>query len=732
MSTWALLVMVLLVLLAAGIVLLASRRSRTAHAATVAAPPERAPGRTVQDLVRDRTRGAEERDEPVVEERVESNVEPDLESDAAPSEVPQAAPAAAAAEPTVERRVDPDVDAGPVGPPWNRGFVDGVPVEGPPRPKPTRRSTVDPALVARVTSVAPPADSSEERPVARGIVSPAVADAVARARSRGERPPLAAVPDLPDPPRSQRYVASGASVAGLALAGIAAARVDEAESDPAESDQAESDQAEKPTSEASDGVAAEVGEVAAGTSAETVVAGGGDAAETETEADAAGETDAAGDDAAEIDADADADPAEVAEVGPAAPDSVTSAVAAQSAEAPEDPDDPEDFEVAETAAGPGTAASGRSAADTEAEESGAIATSTDAAETAEVAEVAEPGEVGSSAAPEPATPEPATPEPAAAQAGTPDPLPAPLTTLPSPRDGAGAEPRPVLAVLPGGVERRLRAVPAFAASGDTPAGSVIETPADGAGARPVTLSAVTPSPAAPRSTSTPGIAPTEDPRAAEHAAVDLALLRTLGFADPNPRNGVSPVVDMSVEHPEEDPEPPGRPTPVAFRVHGRDHGPVADATVALLDPRGREAATAAADAEGRGTVTAPRPGGYVLVASAQGHQPGVVAVRAEQDTAVVEVPLVRSSTITGRLRDAEGSPVAEAALELLQDGELVGSATTDADGAYRFAELAAGDYTVAVQAGGHEPLVVGLRLAEEAEAVQDVVLPAGVVAPHLG
>jgi len=685
MSTWALLVMVLLVLLAAGIVLLASRRSRTAHAATVAAPPERAPGRTVQDLVRDRTRGAEERDEPVVEERVESNVEPDLESDAAPSEVPQAAPAAAAAEPTVERRVDPDVDAGPVGPPWNRGFVDGVPVEGPPRPKPTRRSTVDPALVARVTSVAPPADSSEERPVARGIVSPAVADAVARARSRGERPPLAAVPDLPDPPRSQRYVASGASVAGLALAGIAAARVDEAESDPAESDQAESDQAEKPTSEASDGVAAEVGEVAAGTSAETVVAGGGDAAETETEADAAGET-----------------------------------------------DDPEDFEVAETAAGPGTAASGRSAADTEAEESGAIATSTDAAETAEVAEVAEPGEVGSSAAPEPATPEPATPEPAAAQAGTPDPLPAPLTTLPSPRDGAGAEPRPVLAVLPGGVERRLRAVPAFAASGDTPAGSVIETPADGAGARPVTLSAVTPSPAAPRSTSTPGIAPTEDPRAAEHAAVDLALLRTLGFADPNPRNGVSPVVDMSVEHPEEDPEPPGRPTPVAFRVHGRDHGPVADATVALLDPRGREAATAAADAEGRGTVTAPRPGGYVLVASAQGHQPGVVAVRAEQDTAVVEVPLVRSSTITGRLRDAEGSPVAEAALELLQDGELVGSATTDAVGAYRFAELAAGDYTVAVQAGGHEPLVVGLRLAEEAEAVQDVVLPAGVVAPHLG
>ncbi|WP_220187976.1 carboxypeptidase-like regulatory domain-containing protein, partial [Pseudonocardia pini] len=122
-----------------------------------------------------------------------------------------------------------------------------------------------------------------------------------------------------------------------------------------------------------------------------------------------------------------------------------------------------------------------------------------------------------------------------------------------------------------------------------------------------------------------------------------------------------------------------------------------------------------------------------LVASARGHQPGVVAVRAEEGGATVEVQLVRSSTVAGTVRDAAGEPVAEAALDLLQDGELVGSATTAADGGYRFAELAAGEYTVAVQAGGHEPRVVSVRLAEETDDRQDLVLPGGVpTGPRLG
>ncbi|GAA4550906.1 carboxypeptidase regulatory-like domain-containing protein [Pseudonocardia xishanensis] len=640
MSTWALLVMVLLVLLAVGIVLLASRRGRT----PVAAAPAPAPGRTVEDLVRSRQQSVEEAAEPVEEPSAAVEAEPAEAPASAAAEPAESAESAESAEPTAptaptsptsERRVDPDVDAGPVGPPWTRGFVDGVPVEGPPRPKPARRTTVDPALVARVTSVVPPARSQEERPVERGIVSPAVADAIARARGQGERPPLAAVPDLPEAPRPSRFVASGATVAGLALAGYAAAKPAEHPTEPTPTDP--ESQATTPESDTS-----------ARESDTTAVESNTEARESDTTAVEPGTT------AAESDA-------AVGEADTSAAHAGVGAGEAAGREAPE-------------------AAVAESPVDAEIEAAGG----------------------------------------------------APLAPLPSPRDGAQAEPRPVLAVVPGSAERRLRAVPAFATSSDPRSESVIDTPVAGAGARPVTLSAVTPSPAAPRSTSPAGTASSEDPRAAEHAAVDLALLRTLGFADPNPRNGVSPVVDMSVEHPDETPEPPGQPTPVAFRVHGRDHAAVADAAVALLDTRGREAASATGDDQGRGTVTAPRPGGYVLVASAAGHQPGVVAIRAEVGGGTVEVPLVRSSAITGRVRDGEGAPVIDAVLDLLQDGELVGSATTAADGGYRFAELAAGDYTVAVQKGGRAPVVVAVRVDEEVDREQDVVLPAGVAAPHPG
>ncbi|MCE3554051.1 carboxypeptidase-like regulatory domain-containing protein [Pseudonocardia sp. RS11V-5] len=224
----------------------------------------------------------------------------------------------------------------------------------------------------------------------------------------------------------------------------------------------------------------------------------------------------------------------------------------------------------------------------------------------------------------------------------------------------------------------------------------------------------------------------DEARAAEHAAVDLALLRTLGFADPNPRPGAAPVVDLAVVHEEEEPLAPGQAVPVRFLVVQRDRLPVGDAAVTLLDPRGRETASASADVEGRGEVTAPRPGGYVLVAAADGHQPGVVALTVpdtEYAVAEVEVQLVRSSTVAGAVRDVRGSGVAHVAVSLLQDGELVATTITSAAGGYRFGELAAGEYTIAVVAEGREPRIVPVRVGEEADAAQDVVLAGPVAQP---
>lgn len=632
MSTWALLVMVLLVLLALGIVLVASRRTRTP--AAVAADPQPV-GRTVGDLVRDRAPAA-----PAPEQPADEVVAPAPEAVAPVESGAEEDGPARGSEPALERRADTGVDAGPVGPPWTRGFVDGVPVEGPPVPKPPRRTGVDPALVARVTSVSPPVRPSEER-VERGIVSPAVADAVARAEARrqGERPVLTAVPDLPPRPAPRRgtFVASGAGVAGLALTGFVGGRRDE----PVEADAEPEPPAEsEPPAE------------------RTAVEAAADATDTAGTApeESAGDAEAADESTAE----ATVDPATA----------------------------PLDGERRVRSLGMSEGAVRR-----DAEPEGADAAAGDAeAASADTAGSADTGA-------------------ASVETVTPVVPVAPVAPLPSPRDGAGAAPRPV--AVPAAAVRRLQAVP-------TSADTAIPTPAVTASSRPVTLSAVT----SPHSTAAP--APAVDARAAEHAAVDLALLRTLGFADPNPRKGASPVVDMSVEHPDDTPEPPRDPVAVAFRVTGRDHAPLPDATVALLDHRGREAASAHGDAAGHGSVEAPRPGGYVLVASADGHQPGVVAVRAEHAGASVEVPLVRSSAIAGRVTDAAAEPVASAALDLLQDGELVASATTGAAGDYRFADLAAGEYTIAVQSGGHAPALAAVRVGEEADVEQDVTLPAAV------
>ncbi|MEU7818214.1 carboxypeptidase regulatory-like domain-containing protein [Pseudonocardia sp. NPDC049154] len=676
MSTWALVVMVLLVLLAAGIVLVAMRRGDRGGATAAGSPrPEPRPaGRTVGDLVRDRSAGAPADPGPAEPTEPAEPIAP--AEDPTTAEDAPAAPAEPPAderpeEPPAERRVvAEEVDAGPVGPPWTRGFVDGVPVEAPPRTRPQRRSSVDPALVARVTSVAPPTPARDDRPMARGIVSPAVAEAVARAEASrrqgpeplsddasvpaprdgaGQRPVLAVVRGGADDGREVRRLravpfvtatAGVAAAASLAEQVVAEQAVEEVEEHPAE-------QAEEPPVEVAE-PAEELAEDPAEVHAEEpAIARAEEPAEQTVAA------------RAEIEEPAD----QVAEVQAEEPAEVEDLVVA-----PEEP-------VVEAAA--------------------PVTASDELAEVSDEAAVSDEPAVSDEMLVE--LPE----EPLAEELGEPvsdasEPAPAPTPAPPTSPD------------------------------------VVIDTPAAAVAPAPVTLSPVSPTTSAPEPAPQP--AATDEARAAEHAAVDLALLRTLGFADPNPRPGAAPVVDLAVAHEEEEPLAPGQAVPVRFSVVQRDRFPVADATVTLLDPRGRETASAKADVEGRGEVTAPRAGGYVLVAAADGHQPGVVALTVpatEYAVAEVEVQLVRSSTVAGAIRDARGSGVAEVAVSLLQDGELVATTITAADGGYRFGELAAGEYTIAVVAEGREPRALPVRVGEEADAAQDVVL-AGPVAQSTG
>ncbi|TWF76856.1 carboxypeptidase family protein [Pseudonocardia hierapolitana] len=221
---------------------------------------------------------------------------------------------------------------------------------------------------------------------------------------------------------------------------------------------------------------------------------------------------------------------------------------------------------------------------------------------------------------------------------------------------------------------------------------------------------------------------TPDERAAEQAAADLALLRTFGFADPGLRPDSAPVVEMERPDEEEPRVAAGDAQPVRYRVVRRDGSVVGGATVTLLDDRGGDVAAGAADAEGRGELVAPSPGGYVLVSTAAGHQPGAVAITVNGSVTETDILVARSSSVSGSVVGEDG-PIVGARVTLVQDGEAVDAVDTGADGTYRISDIGAGEYGLSVAAAGCEPVATLLDVADEADVRHDVVLePASPVA----
>jgi hypothetical protein len=208
---------------------------------------------------------------------------------------------------------------------------------------------------------------------------------------------------------------------------------------------------------------------------------------------------------------------------------------------------------------------------------------------------------------------------------------------------------------------------------------------------------------------------TPDERAAEQAAADLALLRTFGFVEP------SPVVAMEGPDAQESPSDTGDAQLVRYRVIRRDGSVVGGATVTLLDDRGGDVASGAADAEGRGELLAPSPGGYVIVSTAAEHQPGAVAIAVAGSATETDVLIARSASVSGSVRGEDG-PIAGARVTLVQDGEAVDAVDTGSDGTYRIGDIGAGEYGLSVASSGCEPVATLLDVAEEADVRHDVVL----------
>ncbi|MFE9611219.1 DHA2 family efflux MFS transporter permease subunit [Streptomyces sp. NPDC006012] len=155
--------------------------------------------------------------------------------------------------------------------------------------------------------------------------------------------------------------------------------------------------------------------------------------------------------------------------------------------------------------------------------------------------------------------------------------------------------------------------------------------------------------------------------------------------------------------------------------------PVPGAVVTLIDPTGRQLGRSTADSLGRYAVYVPTAGSYVLVGSATGRQPQVATLSVGDSSVEYNLVLAGNGGLAGTVR-AGDQPVA-GALVVATDpyGEVADSTITSADGGYRFASLAAGEYVLTVSAERHRPTAIAMAVGDNATA-QDVFLaPAALV-----
>lgn len=149
---------------------------------------------------------------------------------------------------------------------------------------------------------------------------------------------------------------------------------------------------------------------------------------------------------------------------------------------------------------------------------------------------------------------------------------------------------------------------------------------------------------------------------------------------------------------------------LAGTVRTADGRAVNDATVTLTDARGEVVVTTRSGAEGDYLVTELAAGDYILAVSAHSHRPAAlpVTVRAARETRL-DVELAGGAELLGTVRAGGGRPVEDARVTLLDAaGDVLDTITTGVDGTFRFADLAAGEYTVI--ATGYPPVATVLQV----------------------
>nr|WP_246495175.1 MFS transporter [Streptomyces zagrosensis] len=161
---------------------------------------------------------------------------------------------------------------------------------------------------------------------------------------------------------------------------------------------------------------------------------------------------------------------------------------------------------------------------------------------------------------------------------------------------------------------------------------------------------------------------------------------------------------------------------LAGAVCTADGTPVRDAMVTLTDVRGEVVASTRSGREGGYLITELVAGEYTLASSAPAYRPAAlpVTVQAARETRQ-DIELAGGAVLRGTVRASGGRTVEDARVTLLDAaGNVVDTATTGADGVFRFIDLSAGQYTVI--AAGYPPVATVLRVAGGGRTERDLQL----------
>ncbi|MFW6691223.1 MFS transporter [Streptomyces sp. MAR4 CNX-425] len=164
---------------------------------------------------------------------------------------------------------------------------------------------------------------------------------------------------------------------------------------------------------------------------------------------------------------------------------------------------------------------------------------------------------------------------------------------------------------------------------------------------------------------------------------------------------------------------------VCGTVAAADGTTLGNVVVTLADARGEVVASARSAHDGAYAIGELVAGEYTLAATAPGFRPAAlpVSVQPARETRQ-DIELAGGAVLRGTVRAYGGRPVEDARVTLLDAaGNVVDTGTTGPDGAFRFVDLSAGEYTVI--AAGYPPVATVLRVEGGGRTERDLQLGHG-------